>query len=103
VEKYLNHWIEAGVDILNPVQTSAAGMEPTYLKETYGGRLTFWGGGCDTQAMLPKHSPDEIRNHVQERIKIFSPGGGFVFTPVHNVQADVPVENIVAMYDVVKG
>ncbi len=91
--------IEAGVDILNPVQTSAANMAPEMLKATYGEQLVFWGGGCDTQSVLPNASPEEIRAHVAERLKIFTPGGGFVFNQIHNIQANIPPENILAMYD----
>ncbi len=93
--------IEAGVNILNPVQTSAVNMDPVRLKTDFGYQLTFWGGGCDTQQVLPNATPDEIRRHVSERIHIFAPGGGFVFNPIHNIQADVPPENIVAMFDTV--
>jgi uroporphyrinogen decarboxylase len=99
IEIYINDLIEVGVDILNPVQTSAKNMDPQKLKDTYGDRITFWGGGCDTQSMLPNCTPQEIEAHVKERIAIFAPGGGYVFTPVHNIQADVPVENIIALYD----
>lgn len=93
------HMIEAGVDILNPIQTSAANMEPTRLKKEFGGKIVFWGGGCDTQNILPNASPEEIREHVRERLSIFKPGGGFVFNQVHNIQPNVPAENIVAMLD----
>lgn len=93
------HFIEAGVDILNPVQTSAASMQPRRLKEQFGRHIVFWGGGCDTQSVLGKASPEEIRRHVRERLEIFAPGGGYVFTQVHNVQANVPPENILAMFD----
>ena len=91
--------IEAGVDILNPVQTSAAGMDPQRLKDAFGDRLTFWGGGCDTQAVLPGAYPGEVAAHVAERLRIFSPGGGYVFNPIHNIQANVTPENIAAMFD----
>jgi uroporphyrinogen decarboxylase len=91
--------IEAGVDILNPVQTSAAGMDAQSLKAEFGHQITFWGGGCDTQKILPHAAPAEIIDHVNERIDIFAPGGGFVFNQIHNIQADVPPENIVAMFD----
>jgi len=96
------HWIEAGVDILNPVQTSAAGMAPERLVRDFGGRICFWGGGCDTQSVLPRGTPAEVREHVRERLAIFAPPasrGGFVFTQVHNVQAKVPPENIQAMLE----
>ena len=92
------HLIDAGVDILNPVQTSAAGMDPRVLKERYGRRIVFWGGGCDTQSVLPTATPHAVRDHVRERMRILSPGGGFVFNQVHNIQATVPVENIEAMF-----
>ena len=93
------HLIDAGVDILNPVQTSAANMEPVRLKKEFGDCLVFWGGGCDTQQILPAAAPEEIRQHVKERLSIFAPGGGYVFNQVHNIQADVPAENIVALFD----
>lgn len=91
--------IEAGVDILNPVQTSAKDMEPEKLKGEFGDQITFWGGGCDTQGVLPNGSVDEIREHVQERVETFAPGGGFVFNQIHNIQADIPPEKIAAMFD----
>jgi uroporphyrinogen decarboxylase len=94
--------IEIGVEIINPVQTSARGMDPRRLKKEFGKDLTFWGGGCDTQRVLPLASPKEIEAHVKERIDIFAPGGGFVFTQVHNIMPHVPPQNIVAMVDTVK-
>lgn len=94
---YIPHFIEAGVDILNPVQISAARMEPERLKREFGGRIVFWGGGCDTQHVLPLATPDEVRQHVRQNIEIFAPGGGFIFTQVHNIQQNVPVENVEAM------
>jgi len=93
------YFIEAGIDILNPVQTSAANMDPARLKQEFGDRLVFWGGGCDTQRVLGKATPEEIRQHVRERMEIFAPGGGYVFNQVHNIQANVPAENIIAMFD----
>lgn len=93
------HFIEAGIDILNPVQTSAANMDPERLKQQFGDRLVFWGGGCDTQRVLGNAQPEEIREYVKERLRIFSPGGGYVFNPIHNIQANVPPENILAMFD----
>ena len=93
------HMIEAGVDILNPVQTSAANMEPDRLKKEFGGKIVFWGGGCDTQHILPTATPEAIREHVRERLGIFAPGGGYVFTQIHNVQPNVPTENVIAMLD----
>ena len=91
--------IEAGFDILNPVQCSAVGMAPKLLKEKFGDRLTFWGGGVDTQKTLPFGTPEEIRKEVRRRISIFSPGGGFIFNPVHNIQANTAAENLVALYE----
>jgi hypothetical protein len=93
------HFIEAGIDILNPVQTSAANMEPARLKREFGDRIVFWGGGCDTQRVLGAATPAEVRAHVKERLAIFKPGGGYVFNQVHNIQANVPPENIIAMFD----
>jgi hypothetical protein len=92
-------FIAAGFDVLNPVQTSAAHMDPGELKRTFGERITFWGGGIDTQRTLPFGSLDEVRGEVRERLKLFGPGGGFVFNAVHNIQALVPVANVVAMYE----
>jgi uroporphyrinogen decarboxylase-like protein len=99
--KLLPDVVEAGFDILNPVQTSAADMEPVRLKETYGDRVTFWGAGIETQTTLPFGTPDEVRAMVKERMRIFGPGGGYVFNTIHNLQAGVPVENIVALYEAV--
>lgn len=101
VEKFIPAFLEAGFDILNPVQCSAAGMEPRLLKERYGGQLVFWGGGVDTQTTLPFGTPREVREQVLQRCEAFAPGGGFVFNPVHNIQARTPVENIVAMFEAV--
>ena len=101
VFKFLPSFIEAGFDILNPVQCSAAGMEPEKLKADFGDRLVFWGGGVDTQRVLPFGTAAEVREQVLRRCEIFAPGGGFVFNSIHNVQAATPVENIVAMIDAV--
>jgi hypothetical protein len=101
VARFLPSFIEAGFDILNPVQCSAAGMEAAELKARYGDRLTFWGGGVDTQRTLPFGSPEEVRRQVLERCEIFAAGGGFVFNAIHNLQAGTPVANIVAMFDAV--
>src|ERR1035437_7877844 len=101
VSKFLPSFIEAGIDILNPVQCSATGMEPEGLKANFGDRLTFWGGGVDTQHVLPFGTPAEVREQVLRRCEIFAPGGGFVFNSIHNVQAETPIENIAAMIDAV--
>jgi uroporphyrinogen decarboxylase len=91
--------IETGFDILNPVQTSATGMDPVPLKELCRGRLAFWGGSLDCQKTLPYGSVDEVVQEVETHLQVFAPGGGYVFAPVHNVQAGVPPENVIAMYD----
>lgn len=101
VERFLPALIECGFDVINPVQCSAANMEPRHLKSTYGHDLVFWGGGVDTQRTLPFGTPEEVRAEVLERCETFSEGGGFVFNSVHNVQARTPVENVVAMLDAV--
>lgn len=93
-------FIESGVDILNPVQVRAAGMGDTRrLKEEFGDQLAFWGGGVDTQAILPRATPAEVKKEVRRRIEDLAPGGGFVFAAVHNLQPDVPPENILAMWE----
>lgn len=102
VERFLPAFIEAGIDILNPVQCSAAGMEAEHLKAAFGDRLVFWGGGTDTQKLLPFGTPHDVREQVLSRCKVFGEGGGFVFNTIHNVQARTPVANIVAMLDAVR-
>ncbi len=99
IQPLIGDLIDAGVEILNPVQTSARGMDPAQLKREFGRDLTFWGGGCDTQKVLPCGTPEQVREDVRRRLDIFMPGGGFVFASVHNVMADVPPENVVAMLD----
>ena len=101
VSKFIPGFLEAGFDILNPVQCSAAGMVPEELKRTYGDRIVFWGGGVDTQSTLPFGTAQQVREEVLRRCEVFAPGGGFVFNSIHNVQAATPVENIVAMIDAV--
>jgi uroporphyrinogen-III decarboxylase len=91
--------VESGLDILNPVQTSAAGMDPAWLKREFGSKITFWGGGVDTQKTLPFARPEEVGREVAERVRIFAPGGGFVFNTIHNIQQATPPENILAAYD----
>ena len=99
--RLLDDIVDAGFDCLNPVQASAVDMVPEALKERYGDRVTFWGGGIDTQHVLPFGTPAEIRAMVRERMRVFGAGGGFVFNPIHNVQANIPVENVLALYDAV--
>jgi Uroporphyrinogen decarboxylase (URO-D) len=94
--------VEAEFDILNPVQCSAKDMDARRLKKNYGDRLVFWGGGVDTQKTLPFGTPQQVRDEVRERIEIFGAGGGFVFCTIHNVQAQTPIENLVAMFEVIR-
>jgi len=91
--------IEIGVDALNPVQVSAANMDSKKLKKEFGKDITFWGGGCDTQNVLGTATPQQVRQEVRKRVNDFADEGGFVFTQVHNIQANVPPENILAMYE----
>ena len=99
VRELIPDLIEAGLDAVNPVQTSCRGMDPAGLKADFGRDLVFWGGGCDTQTALASETPAAVKQHVRERIRTFAPGGGFVFQQVHNILANVPPENIVAMYE----
>jgi len=91
--------IEAGIDILNPVQTSAVKMDSAKLKREFGDSLSFWGGGVDTQNVLGKATPDQVKSEVKRRINDLAPGGGYVFAAIHNIQADVPPENFMAMWE----
>ena len=93
--------IEAGLDAVNPVQISCRGMDAKGLKADFGKDLVFWGGGCDTQRVLPGGTPEEVRRHVKQQVEVLSPGGGFIFQQVHNVMANVPPENIVAMFEAI--
>jgi uroporphyrinogen-III decarboxylase len=94
-------FIDAGFDILNPVQINAAGMDSKVLKEQFGDKITFWGGGVDTQKVLSFGTPAEVQKQVQNQCEILGENGGFVFNTVHNVQANVPIENLVAMIETV--
>jgi uroporphyrinogen-III decarboxylase len=94
--------IEAGFDVINPVQLSAVGMDASELKKLYGDRLVFWGGGVDTQKTLPFGTPSKVREEVLSRCKVLGKGGGFVFNAVHNIQARTPIANVVAMFDAVR-
>lgn len=93
------HMIDAGFDILNPVQTSAANMDPRELKAKFGDKLTFWGGGVDTQHTLQSATPDEIRREVKDVLNAFAPNGGYMFAAIHNVQQGVPPENLIALFE----
>jgi uroporphyrinogen decarboxylase len=94
--------IEAGYDIINPVQTTANGMDPIILKKEFGKDITFWGGGCNTRTVLNHGRPEAVRENVLRNLEIFTPGGGFVFNQEHNIMPDVPAENIIAMYNAIK-
>ena len=97
----LDALIECGFDIINPVQINAAGMDPEFLKKTYGDRICFWGGGIDTQRVLQSGTTQEVKNQVRQLCEIFGAGGGFVFNTVHNLQATVPLENAIALMDAI--
>jgi uroporphyrinogen decarboxylase len=99
VRPLIPDFIEIGVQILNPVHIQAKGMQPAALKRDFGDQLVFWGGGVDTQAVLPSGTPQEVKDDVRRNIEALAPGGGFVFTTVHNIQADVPPQNMVAMWE----
>jgi uroporphyrinogen decarboxylase len=99
--EFIPDLIEIGVDILNPVQVSAAGMDTKKLKREFGKDIVFWGGGCDTQRILPFGTVDEVKDEVKRRIDDLAPGGGFVFHTVHNIQDGVPAENIMAMFETI--
>jgi len=98
IEEFIPDLIEIGIDIINPVQVSAKGMDPAKLKKKYGKNISFWGGGCDTQRVLPYGTPAQVQEEVKRRIKELAPGGGFVFSAVHNIQPFVPIENILEMF-----
>ena len=102
ITRILPMLIESGLDIINPVQCSAAGMEPIWLKENFGDKIVFWGGGVDTQKTFPFGTPAEVRDEVTKRIEIFAPGGGYIFNPVHNIQYGTPAENIIVAYQTAK-
>jgi hypothetical protein len=99
VEKFIDSFVECGFDILNPVQCSAVGMDAEELKSKYGAKIVFWGGGIDTQQVLPFGTPQQVKEQVLRRCEIFSRHGGFVFNAIHNIQAGTPVQNIVALFE----
>ena len=99
VRPLIPDYIEIGTDILNPIHIRAAGMEPAALKRDFGADLVFWGGGVDTQDVLPHGTPQQVKDDVRRNIEALAPGGGYVFNPVHNIQADVPPHNILAMWE----
>jgi uroporphyrinogen decarboxylase len=101
VRELMPDLIAAGLDAINPVQISSRGMEAEGLKRDFGKDMVFWGGGCDTQQVLPNGTPDQVREHVKRQVATLYPGGGFVFQQVHNIMSNVPPENIIAMYDAI--
>jgi uroporphyrinogen decarboxylase len=102
VRPVIPDFIEMGVDLLNPVHITATGMEPRQLKKDFGKDIVFWGGGVDTQHILPNGTPAEVKEDVKRNIDALAPGGGFVFSTVHNIQAEVPPQNIMAMVEALK-
>ncbi len=102
VAPLLEDFVEAGFDILNPVQCSAEGMDPAWLKREYGERLVFWGGAVDTQKTLPFGTPEQVKREALSRLEVFAPGGGYVFNAIHNLQPRTPVENVLAMFEAVR-
>ncbi len=99
IANLLGDFVDAGIDVLNPVQCSACCMDPQALKEKYGENLVFWGGGVDTQSTLPFGTPEQVREEVRSRMAIFSRGGGFVFNTIHNIVAKTPIDNLIALFD----
>ncbi|MCP4177888.1 MAG: methyltransferase [bacterium] len=99
VFNFIPHFIESGFDIINPVQCSASGMDPSLLKKEFGKDIVFWGAGVDTQKTLAFETPEQIKKQVLERCEIFSKDGGFVFNAIHNIQANTPLENMIAVFD----
>ena len=102
ITNLLDDMVDMGMDILNPVQCSACGMDPQFLKDKYGEKLVFWGGGINTQKTLPFGTPEEVRVEVLERLRIFSEGGGFIIGGIHNIQAKTPEENLIAFFDAIR-
>jgi hypothetical protein len=102
IETFMDHFIESGFDIINPVQINASGMDPMVLKKKHGGKIVFWGGGVDTQGIFAFGTPSQVKDQVRRQCEILNKNGGFVFNTVHNIQANVPFENVVAMLEVLK-
>ena len=101
VEPLLDDLIDAGLEAINPVQITCDEMDLPHLKQRFGGRICFWGGGCDTRDVLPKGTRDEVAKHVREQVSVFGRSGGFVFQQVHNVMPNVPAANVLAMFEAV--
>jgi uroporphyrinogen decarboxylase len=103
IRELLPDLIEAGLEAVNPVQITCAGMDAAGLKRDFGRDIVLWGGGCDTRSVLRTGTPAEVRDHVRRQVGILAPGGGFVFQQVHNILAGVPPANVVAMFDAARG
>jgi uroporphyrinogen decarboxylase len=101
IYKLIPDLMEAGIEIINPVQTNARDMQPEKLKKEFGANLTFWGGGADTRSVLNMDTPEQVKDNVCTNIEALSPGGGFIFNTIHNILPDVPPQNIVAMFEAV--
>jgi uroporphyrinogen decarboxylase len=99
IRALLPDFIEMGIDIINPVHIRAKDMDPARLKEDFGDAIVFWGGGIDTQETLPHGTPEQVKDEAKRNIEALAPGGGFVFNTIHNIQADVPPENVIALYE----
>ena len=99
IRPFIADFIDMGIDIVNPVHITAEGMDPVQLKMDFGKDIVFWGGGIDTQGTLPHGTAQEVADEVKRNLDVFAPGGGFVFNTIHNIQADVPPENIIAMVE----
>jgi uroporphyrinogen decarboxylase len=99
IRQFIPDFIDMGIDIINPVHITAAGMEPRQLKKDFSKDVVFWGGGIDTQGTLPNGTSEQVRDEVKRNIDALAPGGGFVYNTIHNIQADVPAENVMAMYE----
>ncbi|MCU0785292.1 MAG: hypothetical protein MUF81_14815, partial [Verrucomicrobia bacterium] len=97
--EYIPDLLDNGIHILNPVQTSAKNMDPVTLKQQFGRQVVFWGGGCDSQHILPRGTPAQVSENVRQNIAAFKPGGGYVFNNIHNIQGEVSAEKVLAMYD----
>jgi uroporphyrinogen-III decarboxylase len=102
VEPLISMFIESGFDILNPVQINASGMDPRMLKYKYGDKIIFWGGGVDTQGVFAFGTPEQVKEQVRRQCDILNKNGGFVFNTIHNIQANVPFQNVVAMLEALK-
>jgi uroporphyrinogen decarboxylase len=102
IARFIPHFAEIGYDAVNPVQVSAQDMEPCSLKKRFGSRISFWGGLCDTQHLLPFGTPAQLRKEVERNVRCLKPGGGYIASNIHNITAEVPPDNVTAMFDAVR-